>query len=99
MPKRVWRLKPWDVVGCFATRAVGSTGWDGKHVYTVVSIDLPTFILSLRQELGRCGRHAGANGQTDQYMMIFSLHSVVYLIHRTYAPDDPNNPVTTADQI
>jgi hypothetical protein len=88
-----------DVVGCFATRALGSAGWDGKDVYNVVSIDLPTCILSLRQELGRCGRHEGANGETDKYMMIFSLRSIIYLIRRMYSPDDPNNPTATANQI
>eukprot|EP00978_Attheya_sp_CCMP212_P033346 scaffold134081_cov81-Attheya_sp.AAC.1 len=70
--------RTFDSVGCFATRSLGSAGWDGPNVHLVFSMDFPTDICSVRQEIGRCGRQERSRdsdttesitGDLDAYVM------------------------------
>jgi hypothetical protein len=58
-----------DAIGCLATRSLGSTGWDGDHVWFVFSVDFPTDLCSLSQEKGRAGHWDGAGPDTDEYFV------------------------------
>jgi hypothetical protein len=42
----------YNCIGYFATRSLGSAGWDGPNVHLVFSGDFQTDILSVRQESG-----------------------------------------------
>jgi hypothetical protein len=100
--------RSFDAIGCFATRALGSAGWDGPNVHMVFSMDFPTDILSARQEIGRCGRRvrdvsliSPVAGDMDSYVMVFSLTSVKYLIQRMYLKMDKETTkdIVLKDQI
>eukprot|EP00550_Attheya_septentrionalis_P003008 CAMPEP_0198281358 /NCGR_PEP_ID=MMETSP1449-20131203/1336_1 /TAXON_ID=420275 /ORGANISM="Attheya septentrionalis, Strain CCMP2084" /LENGTH=664 /DNA_ID=CAMNT_0043977123 /DNA_START=30 /DNA_END=2020 /DNA_ORIENTATION=+ len=102
--------RKYDCIGCFATRSLGSAGWDGADVHLVFSVDFPTDILSVRQEIGRCGRRfrdlsctPTIKGDMDAYHMVFSLRSIIYLIRRMYLPiTDTSNKakdIVLVDQI
>src|SRR5687767_9187744 len=50
--------------GCFATRLLGSVGWDGQNVQLVSLSDLPTDLCSVSQEMGQACRWNGSGPET-----------------------------------
>ena len=76
-----------DCRGCCATRTIGSAGWDGDRIRLVFSVDLPTDILSISQEMGQAGRWQFADPSTDSYHVCFGLKDYIYLLSRIYKND------------
>jgi hypothetical protein len=76
-----------DCRGCLATRSLGSAGWDGDRIHLVFSVDLPSDLLSLSQEMGRAGRRLSANASTDYYYVCYSLSDYAFLLQRIYKDD------------
>ena len=68
--------------GCFATRSLGSSGWDSNLIRSVISIDFPTDILSIQQEKGRCGRYNNAVGSDNNYFVLGILKKMEYIFER-----------------
>ena len=77
--------------GCFTTRSLGSAGWDSKAIRFVFSVDLPTDILSVLQEKGRCGRYKDADGQNNKYIVLGTLHDIEYMLRRILSFQGNNN--------
>jgi hypothetical protein len=59
------------------------TGLHCSDIYSVIRDGMPTTVLNFVQEMGRCGRvcvvSADSNHFSDNYTVIVSLSSVVYL--------------------
>ena len=68
---------PYTAVGCCATRALGSAGWDCKDINLVFSIDFPTSLIAVAQEKGRVGRQHGCMPAHNCYYVCGSLESYV----------------------
>jgi superfamily II DNA helicase RecQ len=71
-----------------ATSGCIGAGLDCSDVYSVIRDGMPTSVLNFVQEMGRCGRgrvvSADSNYFSDNYTVIVSLSSVVYLFERIY---------------
>ena len=77
-----------DPVGCVATRSIGSTGWDGKSISHVFSMDCPTSIVDVVQEKGRADRWNGATADKCMYAVCITLTSYIYLLLRIHLPSN-----------
>ena len=67
------------------------TGLDSDDVHLMVRLGLPTSILHLIQEMGRCGRNLSTIDPLDTlrncYYVMYTLHDYVYLTERLYIND------------
>ena len=69
-------------------------GLDCVNVTLVSRLGLPTSIIHLIQEMGRCGRKDSTDSSKNEYCILFQLSDYTYLVERLYSTkrdDDTSN--------
>lgn len=77
-------------------------GLDCHHVNFVKRMGLPTSIIDMVQEVGRCGRANDNNSDPNVYSIIFTLNDYTYLIERLYKikeKDESNDESETCENV
>merc|ERR1712151_1092565 len=84
-------LQPRFLIG---TSGCIGAGLDCPDVHLIVRLGLPTSIINLIQEMGRCGRSnivSNCNESIDDYHIIFTIHDYVYLYERLFITTENQN--------
>ena len=68
----------------FATSGAANAGIDNSLVHGVFRGEIPPTIEDAAQEIGRAGRRAGANKDSDLYVTCISLESYLILLKRIH---------------
>ena len=69
-----------------ATAGCIGAGLDSSDVYSVCRVGMPSGIIDMVQEMGRCGRSRTSEIIEDNFNMLLSLEDYVYLHQRLYLP-------------